>query len=622
MTKEIKCTFKKITIFGLMILMCLPLWAQRTPSFEIHDRGILWETMKDDGTIGAPSPTSRYQFYPSMDWPGGPDELSTKDDQRSYMVGAGIWVGWKNTGGSIVFSENGPLSSVYYGTFEEPVKTDNFVEGADFDPTLPEQTIVAQWTTPENIHVKRTSKAWSFPDINNFIIIDYVFTNQTGAKINDAYFGFVYLIRPSYQDVMVHNGWGDELSREDESVAYDTSRSLLYAYDNYMADYTQYMWDYGNWWDDVKEIRSPGYAGYALLGADAASDGSDQPANVFWTSLIGTSPKFTLEGTASASDLYALLDGSDNSLQSDPETHLTPIMIMSCGPYDIEALDSVKITLAEAVDGLPLKDCIGIEYVALANAQAKLPQGLALLKETVDDAKALYNNNCQVAAVPPPSPDIDIVPLPSSQEISVSWDPYETDYADPLTGRNDLKEYNIYRSEYSFNGPWTTKVKSIKPGNSISITRYYNEETGRWQYNDNTISLGVGYFYAVTAKDSSGNESWLTNRNTEAVLAASFPDSTAKNVKVFPNPFREKSGFPATDDANSIVWTNLPAKCTIRIYTSAGELVKTLKHNNTASGEEVWDQLTDSRQRTAPGIYFWTVESSVGNAKGSLILIK
>ncbi len=608
---------------GTLILVCLPLWAQRTPAFKIHDRGILWETMKDDGTIGAPNPTSRYQFYPSMDWPGGPDELSTKDDQRSYMVGAGIWIGWKNSNGSIDFSENGPLSSVYYGTFEEPVKINNFVEDAGYDPTQPEQTIVTQWTTPQNIHVKRTSKAWSFPDINNFIIIDYLFTNQTGAKINETYFGFVYLIRPSYQDVMVHNGWGDELSREDESVAFDTSRSLLYAYDNYMADYTQYMWDYGNWWDEVEEIRSPGYAGYALLGADVASDGRTQPANVFWTSLIvNKSNKFTLEGTASASDLYALLTGSNNSLQSDPDDHIAPIMIMSCGPYDIAASDSVRITLAEAVDGLPLKDCINIEYGKVADAQAKLPQGLALLQETIDDAKALYDNNCQVTAVPPPSPAIDIVPLPSSKQISVSWDPYETDYRDPLTGRNDLKEYTIYRSEYSFNGPWTTRVRSIKPTNEYSIKQYFNHETGRWQYDDKSVNLGVSYYYAVTAKDSSGNESWLTNRNSEPVLVASFPDSTAQNVKVFPNPFREKSGFPANEDANSIVWTGLPAKCTIRIYTSAGELVKTLKHNNANSGEEVWDQLTDSRQRTAPGIYFWTVESSVGNAQGSLVLIK
>ncbi|MFA4838796.1 MAG: hypothetical protein WC703_04900 [Candidatus Neomarinimicrobiota bacterium] len=620
MTKNIQ---KSIILLSAITIMCLPLLAQRTPAFKIHDRGILWETMKDDGTIGAPSPTSRYQFYPSMDWPGGPHDLGDKDDQRSYMVGAGVWVGWKDAGGTINFSENGPLTAVNFGTFEDLIKTENYVEDTGYDPSKPEQTIVAEWTTPENIHVKRTSKSWSFPDINNLIIVDYVVSNQTVSKIKDAYVGFVYLIRPSYQDVIVHNGWGDEATREDESVAYDSTRALLYAYDNYMANYTQYMWDWGNYWDDAEEIRTPGYAGYALLGADPASDGRARPANIFWASLIGQSQSFTLSGTASPADLYARLNGTDKSLQADSVTHITPIMIMSCGPYDIEASDSVRITIVEAVDGLPLKDCINIELGAeLTAAQAKLPKGLALLQETIDDAQTLYNNDCRITNVPPPAPDIEIIPLPASKKISVSWEPYESDYLDPVTGRNDLKEYILYRSEYSFNGPWTTKVRSIKPKDSISIDRYYNEETGRWQYDDNTVTLGVGYYYAVTAKDSSGNESWITNRNSEPVRAASFPDSTTLHVKVFPNPFREKAGFPSKADANSIVWTNLPATCTIRIYTVAGELVRTLKHNNPNSGEEVWNQLTDARQRTAPGIYFWTVDSNVGTAKGSLVLIK
>jgi len=134
--------------------------------------------------------------------------------------------------------------------------------------------------------------------------------------------------------------------------------------------------------------------------------------------------------------------------------------------------------------------------------------------------------------------------------------------------------------------------------------------------------MGAGYFYAVTAVDVAGNESWFTNRNETAVKAASLPDSTTLNISVFPNPFREVSGFPLTEDANSIVWTNLPETCTIRIYTSNGEMVQKMEHNNPNSGEEVWDQLTSSRQRTAPGIYFWTVESAVGTAKGTLILIK
>ncbi len=617
---------KYIRIIAMILLLSISsLYGQlRRADFLLHDRGELWETMKDDGTIGAPNPTNRYEFYPSMDWPGGPNDLKDKDDQRSYLYAAGFWMGWKDANGVIAFAENGPISPVVDGEFQALVKIENFIGSPDYDPDSPEESIVAEWTTPENVHVKRTSKVWSFPGLNNCIIIEYVVTNQTSATILDAYVGFPYLIRPSYQDQVVHNGWGDNASREDESVAFDSSRALLYAYDNYMATYTEYMWDWGNYWDDAEELRSPGYAGFALLGADPASNNEPQPAAVFWASVMSQSQFYTLDGVASKQSLYALLNGTDNSRQADPDLHITPIMLMSCGPYTIASLDSVRITIVEAVNGLPLEDVIDIPYSEFPTAQEKLSQGLGMLQETIDNAKTLYENNYEIVDLPPPSPDIEIVPLPSSQAITISWEKIDTDWIDPISGINDFSYYSVYRSDRAFIGPYDKIKNKIRVGSSTDRKRYINSETDRWQYDDSgeDVLLGVGYYYAVTSVDSDGNESWLTNRNTEAVMVSSQPAENTLDVIVFPNPFREASGFPALADANSIVWTNLPDTCDIRIYTSSGEHIRTLKHKNVASGEEIWDQLTKARQRTAPGIYFWTVDSKVGTAKGSLIIIK
>jgi hypothetical protein len=139
---------------------------------------------------------------------------------------------------------------------------------------------------------------------------------------------------------------------------------------------------------------------------------------------------------------------------------------------------------------------------------------------------------------------------------------------------------------------------------------------------DNTISLGVKYYYAVTGVNTAGRESWLTNRNEQPVKATSEPAANTLNVKVFPNPFSEVSGFPTRGEENSIVWMNLPASCTITIYTISGELIRTIRHDDPNSGEAVWNQLTDSRQRVAPGIYVWTVSSQVGSARGTLLIIK
>lgn len=603
----------KLILVLFVILSLGNLFAQaRNAEYEIHKRGKLWETMKDDGTIGAPDPTDRFEYYPSMDWPGGPEKLE-KDDQRSYMVGAGTWIGGKRSDGSIFFVENGPNLLVDQGTFEKIEKMENYIENPDYNPAEAEEIITAKWTTTENISVKRVSRAWSFREVNNLIIIEYTFTNEGSSGLTEVYFGFPYLIRPSYQDFVVHNGWGDDFNRTDEYVRYDEKLKLLYAWDD--TPNFSLPNDVGNYYAKVDELRTPGYAGYALLYNDPVDDGSEQPANVLYAQLLNNERFLTLQSNTKE-NLYKILNGEDQSLQAGQEDHLTPFMLMSVGPYTLNPGESVNIVLVEAVDGISIEDAVkGIE------AQKLLPQGEEMLKTTIENAKNLFANNYQVQDIPPPAPDIEIIAIPETQSISISWKPIEGKWIDPLENKGNFLEYRIYRSDRSFIGPFK-QLRSIKPSRVTDVNRYYNAQLDKWVYEDRTINLGAGYFYAVTSVDSNGTESWLTNRNTKPIFATRTPAENTLNVKVFPNPFKKVSGFPISGQENSIVWTNLPEKCTIRIYTSNGELVKELEHNNSASGEEKWDQLSDSRQRTAPGIYFWTVESEVGTSKGTLLIIK
>ena len=314
--------------------------------------------------------------------------------------------------------------------------------------------------------------------------------------------------------------------------------------------------------------------------------------------------------------MYALLTGADKSLQAKPGDHLSPFMLMSDGPYTMQPGASIKIVVAEGVNGIPLS--VALQGLA---AQKYLPAGLDSLKSTMDLAKKVFDNNYHLSAVPPPSPDLHVIAQPSTKSIALTWDPLEQNYINPLTGKNNFAGYNIYKSDHSFIGPYTL-VRTIRPGRSFDVATYFDALNNKWVYEDKSISIGAGYFYTVTSYDSAGNESWWTNRNETAVQASRYAAANALNIKVFPNPFKIVSGFPTSGSENNIVWTNLPAQCTIRIYTSSGERVRTLSHENPNSGEETWDQLTDARQRTAPGIYFWTVDSNVGYAKGTLIIIK
>jgi hypothetical protein len=433
------------------------------------------------------------------------------------------------------------------------------------------------------------------------------------STMSDVYVGFPALFRPSYQDFVVHNGWGDDLNRADELVRYDDANKMMYVYDdtpNFSLPY-----DVGNYWNQADEMRTPGYAGYALLYADPATGGKAQPATTFYAQLLSNERYFT--GLSASKDaLYGILSGADKSLQATSDLRLAPFVLMACGPYALAPSGSVKMVLAYGVNGIPLD--AAVQGIA---SFPTIPAGLDSLKASMTRARQLYNANYKAAILPPPAPDAEFVALPTSKSISITWPQLELTYTNPRNGRKNIREYRIYRSTRSFIGPYEF-LEDIDAKSSFDRNFNFNALSGKWQYIDKKISLGVSYYYAVTSVDSDDVESWYTNRNETAVKATSEPESNASNVKVFPNPFREVSGFPTRGEENSIVWTSLPAECTIRIYTASGELVKTMKHLSKTSGQEVWDQLTDSRQQTAPGIYFWIVESPVGNARGTLLLIK
>jgi hypothetical protein len=583
--------------------------------FKIHNRGDLWETVKSNGTVGAPNPTSRYDFQPSMDWPGGPTTLVSKDEQRSYHAGGGMWVGGKR-GGQVFFTENGPFSYVDLGTFNPITKTLNFCGSTDFDPALPEETVTASWSTTENMRVNRVTRAWSFREYRNAIFFEYTVTNGGTQQLDSVYIGFPYLLRPSYQDFVVHNGWGDDLNRADDLVGFDSTLKLLYSYDD--TPNQSLPTDVGNYWAGYNEVRTTGYAGIALLYADSAADRRPQPANILWAQLLSNERYLTITNN-SKENLYAILTGADRSLQAPAGLRLSPFTLISCGPYTLAPSASVRIVLMETVNGIPIDQAVnGL------SAQALLPRGLDSVRASVRRARTLFANNMHPTVIPPPAPPLELFALPTSRSIYLLWPPIDSSYANPITGRHDIKGYRVYRAERSFNGPYRKlRTFDIIPDNTYDRQLYFDTDQGKWRYSDQTINIGTAYWYAVTAVDSSNRESWMTNRNEVPIRAVAQPDTAAPlDVKVFPNPFREVSGFPTAGEEKTIAWTNLPTRCTIRIFTSSGELVKTIHHDNPLAGTAVWDQLTDARQRTASGIYFWTVESDLGNDRGTLLIMK
>lgn len=102
------------------------------------------------------------------------------------------------------------------------------------------------------------------------------------------------------------------------------------------------------------------------------------------------------------------------------------------------------------------------------------------------------------------------------------------------------------------------------------------------------------------------------------------------NIKVVPNPYlanaywEPKNPYSSGRGPRSIHFTHLPNKCTIRIFTVSGELVKEIDHeSNLADGSAEWDLLTRDNLSASYGVYIYHVDApGIGTKSGKFAIIK
>ena len=86
------------------------------------------------------------------------------------------------------------------------------------------------------------------------------------------------------------------------------------------------------------------------------------------------------------------------------------------------------------------------------------------------------------------------------------------------------------------------------------------------------------------------------------------------NILVVPNPYKSTSAYESVAYERELQFHNLPEKCVIRIYNTAGELVQILKHEENSYGWrgssiEAWNLQTYNDQEIAFGVYIFHVIS-------------
>lgn len=87
-----------------------------------------------------------------------------------------------------------------------------------------------------------------------------------------------------------------------------------------------------------------------------------------------------------------------------------------------------------------------------------------------------------------------------------------------------------------------------------------------------------------------------------------------------PNPYYNRSLYELNQFDRVLRFTSLPPRrVTIRIFTLAGDLVRTIVRGDPTAGTVDWDLLTDEGVTVASGIYFWVAEvEGAGTQRGKL----
>jgi hypothetical protein len=99
----------------------------------------------------------------------------------------------------------------------------------------------------------------------------------------------------------------------------------------------------------------------------------------------------------------------------------------------------------------------------------------------------------------------------------------------------------------------------------------------------------------------------VTNENVAST------SETLAQVHTVPDPYYVTSPLEATTTSKKINFVNLPARATIRIYTTSGVLVRALEHETTTNGGELtWDVRNRNNQFVASGVYFYHVTAENG----------
>ena len=114
------------------------------------------------------------------------------------------------------------------------------------------------------------------------------------------------------------------------------------------------------------------------------------------------------------------------------------------------------------------------------------------------------------------------------------------------------------------------------------------------------------------------SDTLFIHTNAPDFVDNSLHDEEMNNIKVVPNPYvasnlmEEAFSNPSQSQERKIMFTHLPSRCIIKIFTVSGVLVDQIEVNNGyENGIAYWDLLSNEGLQVAAGMYIYHVQSQI-----------
>jgi len=657
-----------------IILLIVPLLHGQGFNYKELTRGKLWARIWNTSAVGQPT-LGGEEFY-KFDYPG--HLLGTDLYDHYGMCEWSGWMAWADVDGvgtpfrvCMAYDPN----PMYIAPIEDTQLITNY--NMENPSLLAEEILTgANIINEYGVEMHFRALAWSYPKYDDFIIYEYVFRNTGNHQITN--FRFAPTAELSIA-TPTGNFWAD-----DDEYEWDIEHQAFYFHDGRLWDTNSEPVDYayGLTQSDLgdpadleapaainHEFVSPQYFTYYWLDKPDKSDANERDhmnivdkgnLNQQWNRVqldpMNDNPEVDFDA-----DAYILAslkydqplpptteDGESLEnvaaglgLSTAPRTLYERQIdyLYETGPYDLPPGGELKFVMVAACGMMDFDRVIA----GGKENEAHLKDGADSLWANVDAAIELYNRGYQCPD-PPPTPTNGMNSLtitPVGGGVKIQWPPISDNYVDPDYNINDFAGYRIYQSTFRNVGPWTL----IKTITKEEVAEYI--EDGMVTY-EVEVELGVACFFAVSSFDTGHNAVWppdpsitslpslesgIVNANSDPVYPLAAPSNNLSDVRVYPNPFVQHSQLLGSGEQYRLEFVNVPAKCTIRIYTLAGDLVRKIEHDD-GSGNESWGsralgdyQVNKYLQYVAPGIYLYHVESHVdghtGESKvGTFVIIK